>query len=267
MFKLVLLAALTAARNYGILVNGSKNYSNYRHAGDIQILYAMLRSNGFAESDVVMLFNEDQIQNARNPHPGRIEFHGGTVPYYRAKPTAFDQSDLISILKLRHPKLKCLDENDNLLIFLCGHGRDKFLKICDTWFIFKDDIGDILNELAARLNKVLLILDTCEASSLIDFDAVPANVYVLCSSGAAQPAYTLSVDRTLGVNPANELAFGLYRMNAPLDMSLDELLGVIDQMNMTSTLVYTSRPAYKFRDFFAQIEVGAEEHPILPFKL
>lgn len=252
MFSIGLYVIVVLARNYGILVNCSKNYTNFRHMADIQLVYNVLLRNGFKSSDILMLFNEDQIQDQRNKQVGTLMIHNVEIKYHKIKPTVFDAPSLISMLRLRHRKFTHLDENDNLLIFICGHGKNQFLKICDIYCLFKDDIMDILKELSRRLNNIMLVLDTCEAESLIDFQHIPENALVVCSSSHTESAYSLNVDRRLGISPADELAYSLYQMQPRPNELLNELLKNICISDMSSTLVLGGRSDYIYKDFFIQ---------------
>ena len=83
---ILLLLGLLEAKNYAILVNTSKDYKNYRHSADIQVVHNVLRDNGYAPDDILVLFREDQIQNRRNPFPNAVCIGGNTdTPY-----TGFD---------------------------------------------------------------------------------------------------------------------------------------------------------------------------------
>jgi len=122
-------------------MNVTKNYTNFRHTADVQIFNNILSESGVESKDILVLFREDQPQNARNPHPNTILFNNNEeIKYTKLMPTRLDLNYIINVLHLRHEKFKMLNENDNLFIFLCGHDRRSFLKICDMDFLFKGDV-------------------------------------------------------------------------------------------------------------------------------
>ena len=51
-----------------------------------------------------------------------------------------------------------------------GHGGENFFKIQDTEVVHSEDFGKVFREMYIKkiYSEILLILDTCEAMSLLD---------------------------------------------------------------------------------------------------
>ncbi|KAI5168332.1 GPI-anchor transamidase subunit K [Pancytospora epiphaga] len=249
----LLFAALVYSRNYAILINTSKNYSNYRHMSDILVLNNILRTGGFSDNDILAIFPEDQIQNQRNPWRDHILFHRGEqIKYSRLSPTSLNTNYILNTLLLRHEKLVSLDENDNLLVFMCGHGKSEFIKICDMYFLFKGDLMRVIKEVCLRLSKVLLIIDTCEAESLISREDLPKNAYVVTTSLSGENAYSIEVDEKLGVAPVDRFPYELQKRSLREEASLSELFGELKYKIKNSTITFSQKENFKVGEFFMQ---------------
>lgn len=267
MLALLTLVLLAESRNYAILLNATKNYTNFRHTTDVQIFNNVLRKGGAEEKDILVLFKEDQVQNTRNPHPNAIRFNDGEeVRYTRLQPAPLDLDYIVNVLHLRDEKFKTLDENDNLFIFLCGHGRAGFLKICDTHFFFRGDLMLLLQKLCRRLAKVLLIIDTCEAESMVDRHAVPPNAFVVTTSLEKQSAYSIATDRRLGVSPANSFPYVFSKTKLDPEMRLTDLFDGLNRRGLSSSLTHCGKDGFKVKEFFVQ-EARDARGDLRPFVL
>ena len=92
-----------------------------------------------------------------------------------------------------------------------GHGGENFFKIQDTEVIHSEDFAKVLNEMSIKnlYSDILLILDTCEAMSLLEQVNAP-NVIMVGSSVAGQHAYSHLVDKTLNTYLNDKFSFYLY---------------------------------------------------------
>lgn len=64
-----------------------------------------------------------------------------------------------------------------------GHGGENFFKIQDTEVVHSEDFGKVFREMYIKklYSEILLILDTCEAMSLLDQVDAP-NILMVGSS-------------------------------------------------------------------------------------
>lgn len=248
----ILFLIFIAAKNYAILVNTSKHYINYRHNTNVQLFYNLLIKNNFSSDEIVNLFIEDQIQDPRNLFKNRINLNI-PVNYYKIKPTVYDLDTLYSILTLEHEKLKFLDKSDNLLIYLCGHGNINFLKLYNRYFLFKNDLMRAIKIASKRAGKILLMVDTCKAESLIDRNDLPDNLFVVTTSKIDELSYSIEIDSELGVSTVDQIPFIFYQMAEKyLNRSLVDLFNDMNKKELKSYITFSEKPFFKLSDFLVQ---------------
>ena len=167
-----------------------------------------------------------------------------------------------------------MDENDNLLIYLCGHGRDTFLKICDTYYLFRGDLMRCIAETSRRVRRLLLIIDTCEAETLVERGSVPGNTFVVTTSLPKQSAYSAELDPKLGVCPVNLFPHMLSRQIAALRRGhrrectarLVDLFGGLGKGELQSSITHCKKNEFMLDDFFVQ-DSSDGDREIRPFVL
>ncbi|KAI5151503.1 GPI-anchor transamidase subunit K [Enteropsectra breve] len=178
------------------------------------------------------------------------------VKYKRFKTTELKFQTILNVLYLNDPKLQTLDENDNLTIYICGHGGATMFRVVSAYFIFRDDFMAVLRFLSKRLNKVLLIMDTCKAETLIERSELPENVYAVTTSLSGEESYSHDFIPSLGLNGADSFPYYLYKLLLQLkdrDKSLDALFDEIKKNMDSSTLTHSTKE-WKVREFFYQDE-------------
>ena len=81
-----------------------------------------------------------------------------------------------------------------------GHGGENFFKIQDTEVVHSEDFGKVFREMYIKklYSEILLILDTCEAMSLLDQVDAP-NILMVGSSVHHQHAFSHQEDNQLNV--------------------------------------------------------------------
>ncbi|KAL0231881.1 hypothetical protein PCE1_002878 [Barthelona sp. PCE] len=66
----VLLVA--QARNFAVLIAGSKGWNNYRHQSDVMAHYQLLKARGYKKEDMIVFAYDDIAYNSYNPKRGKI---------------------------------------------------------------------------------------------------------------------------------------------------------------------------------------------------
>jgi hypothetical protein len=74
---------------------------------------------------------------------------------------------LLNVLMLNDEAMKEVDKQSNVFVYMCGHGNVGFVKVQYKDHIFKSDLTRALNELSQSVNKVFVIIDTCQAEGFI----------------------------------------------------------------------------------------------------
>ncbi|ORE00316.1 GPI8 [Hepatospora eriocheir] len=251
--------------NYAIICDTSKNYFNYRHFTNLQIFYQKLINNGFTNEFIVPLFIEDPLKDKRHLLDKVIHLNDTlTIPYVQLKPRKFNLDTLLNILNCKDEKLYKLDENDNLLIYLTGHGNDDFFMLHNRYFLMLDDIMEVLFYLSKRLNKVLFILDTCQASALIDQNSIPKNVTVIATSSANESSFSTNVSYNLGLNTVDDFAKRFHQIPIKRKLKVVDFFSPKIFGTITSNVMVFGNKTFNMKDFFYQ---NPNKRILRPFKI
>lgn len=86
------------------------------------------------------------------------------------------------------------DEQSSVLLYLSGHGGDGFFKFHDSQELSAEYLAEIIQEmhLRGRFQHMLVVADTCQASTLGRF--FPPSVQLLASSSSGENSYADSAD-------------------------------------------------------------------------
>lgn len=213
MLLLLLLSAHCA--HYALLINTSSLFHNYRHTSNVLALNSILRSGGYREDNMVTLLKDEVLSDPRNVRaklcvggaalvPGVDFVHDGAGATYW---------DVLSCLSGRHRKLVGMDGSSTLVIYITGHGGELFIKYCNREYFYREDITRAILKIqeVRRIKKMLIIIDTCQADSLLDMDRISreGNITVIATSKVGESS--------LSANP-NE-AYGVY----PIDLFIERL--------------------------------------------
>lgn len=255
-----------SAKNYGVLLNSSRGFHNYRHMANVCVFHRTLRENGFCDDDIVVLSYENQIEDVRNVDKRFVYLDDSwRIPYSHVSTTRDAFETFLNTLEGNNHKLKDADESSNVLIYMCGHGNDCFLKFGDMFYMTRDDLMPRLFRLASRVNRVLLILDTCQAEALVDRTALPENVFIMTTSVKGESSISSFSSSLISVNVVDNFPhFFLKRIENGFDKKthLVKLFSDLSQEPICSKLTFSTDRDFTFEEFFVQ-NLAAQ---LLPFK-
>eukprot|EP00457_Paulinella_chromatophora_P012652 gb/GEZN01012880.1/.p1 GENE.gb/GEZN01012880.1/~~gb/GEZN01012880.1/.p1 ORF type:complete len:288 (-),score=10.18 gb/GEZN01012880.1/:136-999(-) len=207
--------------NWAVLVGTSRFWFNYRHIANALSIYHTVKEMGIPDSQIILMLPDDMACNSRNLYPGSIfnnrnhnlNVYGEDVEVdYRG--TDVNVETFYRLLTGRHhattPRSKRLltDENSNVLIYMTGHGGEEFLKFNDMEEIASNDIADTIQQMhkQRRYNRILFIVDTCQAASLFTQIYSP-NVVTIGSSQLGESSYSHHSDRQLGISVVDRFTY------------------------------------------------------------
>lgn len=100
------------------------------------------------------------------------------------------------------------DSESNILIYMTGHGGDDFLKFQEIEEISSKDIADAIEQMRIkkRYNEILLMIDTCQAATLLENIYSP-NVISIGSSVKGESSYSHHSDAEIGVTVIDRFTF------------------------------------------------------------
>ena len=220
------------SNNWAVLVCTSRYWFNYRHVSNTLSMYYIIRKMGIPDSQIILMNAMDSSCDARNPYPGKMfntlemdtvlnklkqqddknfEDHDVEVDY---RGDEVNVDSFMRVLTGRHidgtPASKILQSSSdsNILIFLSGHGGDEFLKFRDIEEISSQDLGFAFEEMESkkRYNEILLIVDTCQASTLGNSINSP-RIITIGSSGKGENSYAYESVPELGIAVIDRFSF------------------------------------------------------------
>lgn len=250
------LACSALCKNYGILLNGSCNFYNYRHTSNIMVLSHILLGNGFTANELVVFSGENAMRDPRNIDQSRVYLsETSSIPAPAVSVEEATVQGFLNAVNCNHDKLVNCDKSSNVLIYMCGHGNEGFLKVQYRDAILSNDLNRSIRILAERVNKVLLMVDTCRAESFISKGGFPKNVFALSTSLISEPSVSSFSCSTLGVHCIDNFPYYLHKLSqGTKNIPLKDFFSMFDRKNMLSTIkcAFHQACAFYFDDFFRQ---------------
>lgn len=235
-----------------MLINASTGFFNYRHSGNVYLFNEFFERMGFDKDQILIIQREDLLINERL-HLDKFLFgrSRNETRYFEYKLVPIDDNYILNILELQCYEFKHLDENDNLFIYICGHGTGFYLKICNMYFLFRNDIMNKLRIISKRLNKIFVILDTCQAETLINRDDIPDNVFVLTTSSKFTKSYSIKSNSITGIAACDAFPFNFMKMPIKYDQTLIDFLEQLKDNKENYILTFCNKKNFIIKDFFS----------------
>ena len=203
--------------NWVVLVDTSRFWFNYRHAGNVFSLYRIVRRLGVPDSHIILMVADGMACEAQNPFPAQLfsdeqrtkNVYGSEaeVDYRGTEVTA---EALMRVLTGRHapevpPSKRLLSDADsNVLLYLTGHGGDEFFKFQDAGEISSFDLADAFHSMRekGRYRELLAVADTCQANTLQERLRSPG-VAMVGSSRRSENSWSKGANAALGTTMAD----------------------------------------------------------------
>ncbi|PNH06692.1 GPI-anchor transamidase [Tetrabaena socialis] len=263
--------------NWAVLVSTSRYWLNYRHIVNTISIYHVVRRLGIPDSNILLMVPDDLACNPRNPFPAQLfnneshtlDVYGQDVEvdYRGYEVTA---SNFLQLLTGRHatgvPRSKRLlsGPSSNVLVYLSGHGGDEFIKFNDVEELLAQDLADGLAQMAEkrRYRELLIIVETCQAATLLQRISAPNVTSVACSQ-KGQQSLSHKSDGELGLSLIDRFTYQTLAFFERMDISstatLDDLFRTYSYDLMESHFSYrmadTARTPRDVRltDFFGSV--------------
>lgn len=213
---LVLSAAPVLAEhtsNWAVLVSTSRFWFNYRHLANVLSLYRTVKRLGIPDSQIILMLPDDMACNPRNAFPGTVysnadravDLYGENIEVdYRGYEVTVENFIRLLTDRLDEdvPRSKRLgsDAGSNVLVYMTGHGGDRFLKFQDSEEIGAWDLADAFGQMweKKRYHELLFMIDTCQANTMYTYLYSP-NIIATGSSALDQSSYSHHADNDVGV--------------------------------------------------------------------
>ncbi|EFJ48837.1 hypothetical protein VOLCADRAFT_60020 [Volvox carteri f. nagariensis] len=274
--------------NWAVLVSTSRFWLNYRHIVNTMSIYHVVKRLGIPDSNIILMIPDDMACNARNPLPAQLfnneshllDVYGQDVEVdYRGYEVTV--SNFLQVMTGRAhynvPRSKRLlsDASSNVLVYLSGHGGDEFIKFNDVEELLAQDLADALAQMAekGRYRELLMIVETCEAATLVQRISAP-NVITVASSQKGQQSLSFKSDPELGLSLIDRFTYQTLAFFENIEYNstatLADLLQTYRCVACASHFSYrmtnaTRRPCdVKLTDFFgsvANVQIASDRGP------
>lgn len=249
--------------NFAVVVSTSRFYHNYRHVTNALTIYNALRQGGIPDSHIILMLADDIPCDARNPEPNSVvcqreNLFPSTVEVdYRGNDVTVD--NFIRVLTGRHvvgtPPNRRLPydrrgQRANILIYLTGHGGDKFLKFQDAEEVTSRELAQAFAHMNAlnRYNEILFVSDTCQAFTLAD-EIHADNVISIGSSLRGENSYGHHVDHHFGVAVIDSFTYSFHRFikSVPIwqKRSIKDWIDTATFAKLSSNVGFTDRTSQR----------------------
>ncbi|KAE8543406.1 hypothetical protein D1P53_000115 [Cryptococcus gattii VGV] len=192
--------------NWAVLVCSSRYWFNYRHMANTLAMYRTLKRLGLPDSNIILMLADDVACNARNAFPATVYANAGKMLDLYGEGIEVDYKgyevtveSFLRLLTGRHeatvPRSKRLlsDASSNVFIYMTGHGGNEFLKFQDNEEVSAYDVADAIEQMweKRRYNKLLYVIDTCQANTMYSKFYSP-EIIATGSSSLGESSYSFS---------------------------------------------------------------------------
>jgi GPI-anchor transamidase subunit K len=194
-------------------VSTSRFWFNYRHLANVLSVYRTVKRLGIPDSQIILMPPDDMACNPRNAFPGTVysnadrlvDLYGENIEVdYRGYEVTVENFIRLLTDRLDEdvPRSKRLgsDAGSNVLVYMTGHGGDRFLKFQDAEEIGSWDLADAFGQMweKKRYHELLFMIDTCQANTMFTHFYSP-NIIATGSSALDESSYSHHADNDIGV--------------------------------------------------------------------
>lgn len=210
--------------------------------------------------DILIFSTEEILHNKRNMKRGHFMVNKNASFPGTLKPLVISTNLILNILRGNYPLMNSIDFDTNILIYICGHGGDAFIKVLDREYILCKDITNALCTLSLKANKVLVILDTCQAESIVDCTKLPLNVFVVFSSKRGEPSVSHAVSHLVGCNVIDGF-MQVFFEKFQKEMWLEDFFKLFTYEDVGSTVrFYGEKRSFKLNEFVNNEELNGDRN-------
>lgn len=206
-----LLATHAQAANWAVLVAGSKGYGNYRHQADVCHSYAVVKSKGIPEENIILMMYDDVVNSMDNPFKGQLFNRPDGPDVYAICGDHIDYrgddvnpQNFINVLTGQGSgKVLKSTADDNVFVFFSDHGAPGLISFPSDAMHHSDLQGALQTMSDTKMfNKLAIFIEACESGSMFDKMQIPG-VYALTAAGTDEPSWGAYCGFAANVNNTN----------------------------------------------------------------
>ncbi|MDE6793217.1 MAG: hypothetical protein K2J48_09055, partial [Muribaculaceae bacterium] len=208
--------------NWAVVVGASDTWANYRHQADAIAMYQFLKREGFSDDRIIMIIEDNIAYDSNNLYPGivRVEPYGENlykeinVDYHLSELSVSDLSEIL--MGHRSDKLPVTvesNENDNIIMFWCGHGNFGRLAWGSNASVSAAQFRDMLSGMyeAKKYRKIFVAMDACYSGSIGEECIGMPGVLFMTSANSLETSKADMKDETMGIWLSNGFTRGFQK--------------------------------------------------------
>ena len=195
---------------WAVVVGTSDTWANYRHQADALAMYQLLKRHGYDDDHILLIIADNIAYDSHNIYPGIVRVRpGGENVYkdvkidYRLKDVSiYDLKDMMLGRRSdRLPEVITPTQNDNVMVFWCGHGNKNQLAWGSGYTVTGDDVRNIIQTMSDEglFRKMLFSVDACYSGSIGEACEGIPGVLIITAANADETSKADVRDPEMGV--------------------------------------------------------------------
>lgn len=195
-----------SGENWAVVIGTSDTWANYRHQADALAMYQLLKKHGYNDDHIILIIADNIAYDYHNINPGVVRvrpdgenvYEGAVVDYNIKDIKITDLKAIMSGEKSeKHPEVITPDENDNVVVFWCGHGSKNFLMWGSDDVVQGYQIANLIKSTTYR--KMLWSMDACYSGTIGEACKGIKGLLVVTSANAYEPSKADIKDPDMGI--------------------------------------------------------------------
>ncbi len=195
---------------WAVVVGTSDTWANYRHQADALAMYQLLKRHGYDDDHILLIIADNIANDPHNIYPGVVRvrpdgenvYQDVKVDYRLGDVSIYDLKDMmLGRSSNRLPEVITPTQNDNVIVFWCGHGNKNKLAWGSAYTIDGDDVRDIVRTMSdeGRFRKMLFAVDACYSGSIGEACEGIPGVLLITAANADETSKADMKDPDMGI--------------------------------------------------------------------
>lgn len=191
---------------WAVVIAGSDDWANYRHQADALAMYQLLKRHGYNDDNIILITEDNIAYNPKNIYPGVVKvrpdgenLHTDVKVDYKLSDLSLDdlQRVLTGQKSEKLPNVVNSNENDNIIMFWCGHGYPNRLAWGSTGYVYANELRKIIEKMTYR--KLFFALDACYSGTIGEVCEGLPGLIVMTAANSYEPSKADMIDHELGL--------------------------------------------------------------------
>lgn len=195
---------------WAVVIATSKTWADYRHQADALAMYQLLKRHGYDDEHIILIMEDNIAYHSRNIYPGIVKVRPDGENLYENVEVDYNISDItLNDLEMilmgeyseKLPQVISSCENDNIIVFWCGHGNLGKLAWGTNDIVYGWDLKEILRKMndSQKYRKMLFAMDACYSGSIGEACEGVPGVLFMTSANAYEPSKADVKDPEMGI--------------------------------------------------------------------